>query len=298
MRIRIVHDTVYTYEQPARGLIQLMRLTPRDHDGQHVREWRIEPSVNGRLTAREDGFGNLVHWFTADEPTDALTVRVTGEVETFETDGIVRGAVERLPDLFYLRDTPLTEASPELQAFAKRVAQEGKVAGEGSPLGVLHRLLAAVPEAVAFTPGPASASTTAAQAFAAGSGVCQDLAHVFVTAARHLEIPARYVSGYVRRDDLVEDAAHEDAAHAWAEALVPDLGWVGFDPAYGLSTTEAHVRVATGLDYLGAAPIRGSRTGGGTETLTVTLRVGEGAAQPQGSRGASQGQSQSQSQGG
>ncbi|WP_342148919.1 transglutaminase family protein [Methylorubrum sp. SB2] len=285
MRIRIVHDTVYTYEQPARGLIQLMRLTPRDHDGQHVREWRIEPSVNGRLTAREDGFGNLVHWFSADEPTDALTVRVTGEVETFETDGIVRGAVERLPDLFYLRDTPLTEASPEIQAFARRVAGEG----ESSPLAILHRLLAAVPETVAFVPGPASASTTAAQAFAAGSGVCQDIAHVFVTAARHLEIPARYVSGYVRRDD-----GEEDAAHAWAEALVPDLGWVGFDPAYGLSTTEAHIRVATGLDYLGAAPIRGSRTGGGTETLTVTLRVGEGGAQAQNSRAPSQSQSQSQ----
>jgi transglutaminase-like putative cysteine protease len=300
MRIRIVHDTVYTYEQPARGLIQLMRLTPRDHDGQHVREWRIEPSVNGRLTAREDGFGNLVHWFSADEPTDALTVRVTGEVETFETDGIVRGAVERLPDLFYLRDTPLTEASPEIQAFAKRVAG----AGESSPLAILHRLLAAVPEAVAFTPGPASASTNAAQAFAGGSGVCQDLAHVFVTAARHLEIPARYVSGYVCRADgdadaahvgaAHADAAHEDSAHAWAEALVPDLGWVGFDPAYGLSTTEAHVRVATGLDYLGAAPIRGSRTGGGTETLTVTLRVGEGIAQAARSRVQSQGQSQSQ----
>lgn len=285
MRIRIVHDTVYTYEQPARGLIQLMRLTPRDHDGQHVREWRIEPSVNGRLTAREDGFGNLVHWFSADDPTDSLTVRVTGEVETFETDGIVRGAVERLPDLFYLRDTPLTEASPELQVFARRIAD----AGEASPLAVLHRLLGAVPEAVAFAPGPASASTTASQAFEAGSGVCQDMAHVFLAAARHLEIPARYVSGYVRRSD-----DEEDAAHGWAEALVPDLGWVGFDPAYGFSTTEAHVRVATGLDYLGAAPIRGSRTGGGTETLTVTLQVGESTVQMHRPNLQTQAQSQSQ----
>ena len=158
MRIRIVHDTVYTYEQPARGLIQLMRLTPRDHDGQHVREWRIEPSVNGRLTAREDGFGNLVHWFTADEPTDALTVRVTGEIETFETSGIVRGAVERLPDLFYLRDTPLTEASPELKAFAEKVAA-GK--GERDPLSVLHRLLAAVRQELKLVQG-----VTAEPAFA------------------------------------------------------------------------------------------------------------------------------------
>lgn len=268
MRIRVVHDTIYSYEQPARGLIQVMRLTPRDHDGQHVREWRIEPSVDGRLTAREDGFGNLVHWFTADHPAEALTVRVTGEVETFDTAGIVRGALERLPDPFYLRETPLSLASAEIQQLAEGAA----AAGDGAILPVLHRLLAAIHERIAFTPGPTSASTSAAQSFEAGKGVCQDLTHIFIAAARHLEIPARYVSGYFRRADGVDD---QDAGHAWAEALVPDLGWVGFDAANGISASEAHVRVAIGLDYLGAAPIRGSRMGGGTETLAVHLRVDE-----------------------
>lgn len=291
MRIRIVHDTVYTYEQPARGLIQILRLTPRDHDGQHVREWRIEPSVNGRLTAREDGFGNLVHWFTADDPTDALTVRVTGEIETFETSGIVRGAVERLPDLFYLRDTPLTETSPELAAFAQKVG----AAGERDVLATLHRLVAAVHDTVTFEPGPTSASTSAAQSFEAGKGVCQDLTHVFLSAARHLDIPSRYVSGYYRRDD----GDDQKAGHAWVESLVPNLGWVGFDPAHGMSATEAHVRVAVGLDYLGAAPIRGSRLGGGTETLDVALRVEQvqTRSQHQARGQQSQGQSQSQIQG-
>lgn len=290
MRIRIVHDTVYTYEQPARGLIQILRLTPRDHDGQHVREWRIEPSVNGRLTAREDGFGNLVHWFTADDPTDALTVRVTGEIETFETSGIVRGAVERLPDLFYLRDTPLTETSPELAAFAQKVG----AAGERDVLATLHRLLAAVHDTVTFEPGPSSASTSAAQSFEAGKGVCQDLTHVFLSAARQLDIPSRYVSGYYRRDD----GDDQKAGHAWVESLVPNLGWVGFDPAHGMSATEAHVRVAVGLDYLGAAPIRGSRLGGGTETLDVALRVEQvqTRSQHQARGQQSQGQSQSQTQ--
>ncbi|MEE7458302.1 transglutaminase [Methylorubrum populi] len=291
MRIRIVHDTVYTYEQPARGLIQILRLTPRDHDGQHVREWRIEPSVNGRLTAREDGFGNLVHWFTADDPTDALTVRVTGEIETFETSGIVRGAVERLPDLFYLRDTPLTETSPELAAFAQKVG----AAGERDVLATLHRLVAAVHDTVIFEPGPTSASTSAAQSFEAGKGVCQDLTHVFLSAARQLDIPSRYVSGYYRRDD----GDDQKAGHAWVESLVPNLGWVGFDPAHGMSATEAHVRVAVGLDYLGAAPIRGSRLGGGTETLDVALRVEQvqTRSQHQARGQQSQGQSQSQTQG-
>ena len=277
MRIRVVHDTIYTYEQPARGLIQIVRLTPRDHDGQHVREWRIEPSVDGRLTAREDGFGNLVHWFTADQPAEALTVRVTGEVETFDVHGVVRGAVERLPHLFFLRETPLSEASAAIQSFASTL----RASGCRDTLSVLHRLLSGIHEQVAFEPGPASASTSAAESFEAGRGVCQDLTHIFIAAARHLGVPTRYISGYFRRGD--DDRG--DAAHAWAEALVPDLGWVGFDPTYGVSTTEAHVRVAIGLDYLGAAPIRGSRTGGGTETLAVRLRVDEaGQAQTQSQR--------------
>lgn len=285
MRIRVVHETIYNYETPARGLIQVMRLTPRDHDGQHVREWRIEPSIDGRLTAREDGFGNLVHWYTADEAAQALTIRVTGEVETFDTHGVVRGSVERLPDLFYLRDTPLTETSAELQDFAEKIGGSG----DRAPLAILHRLLAGVHERVTFEPGPTSASTSAKESFEVGKGVCQDLSHIFVAAARHLEIPARYVSGYFRRNDGVDD---QDAAHAWAEALVPDLGWVGFDAANGISASDAHVRVAIGLDYLGAAPIRGSRTGGGTETLSVRLRIDEaGQAQSQASGQQSQSQS-------
>ena len=135
MRIRVVHETIYTYEQPARGLVQVLRLTPRDHDGQYVRTWRIDTTIDGRLTAREDGFGNVVHWFTPDEPADALTIRVTGEVDTDDTNGVVRGTVERLPDQFFLRDTDLCAASPELHAFAERVAAEG----DGAVLALLHR---------------------------------------------------------------------------------------------------------------------------------------------------------------
>lgn len=274
MRIRVVHETIYTYEQPARGLVQVLRLTPRDHDGQYVRTWRIDTTVDGRLTAREDGFGNVVHWFTPDEASDALTIRVTGEVDTDDTHGVVRGTIERLPDEFYLRDTDLCAASPELHAFAERVA----TAGDSATLALLHRLLGAVHGAVAYEAGPASSAVPAAKAFAAGRGVCQDLAHVFIAAARHIGIPARYVAGYRARDDGQADV---EAPHGWVEALVPDLGWVAFDPCFDASPSDNYIRVATGLDYLGAAPIRGSRTGGGTETLDVKLRVEQGRAAAQ-----------------
>jgi transglutaminase-like putative cysteine protease len=96
--------------------------------------------------------------------------------------------------------------------------------------------------------------------------------------------PARFIAGhFLRSDGLV----NQQAGHAWAEAFVPDLGWVGFDPANAICTTDAHARVAIGLDYLGAAPVRGTRYGGGMETLSVTVKVDQA--------GGRQGQSQSQS---
>jgi len=270
MRIRVVHETVYQYDSPARGLIQMLRLTPRDHDGQHVRAWRIEPTVDGRLSRREDGFGNIVHVFSADGLEEALTIRVTGEVETTETHGVMRGTAEWLPDPFYLRESRFAVADEAIRTFADEAVGAG-----ADRLDRLHRLLAAVHQAVDYAPGPTGASTTAAEAFALRKGVGQDLAHVFIAAARHLEIPVRYVSGYYWRPD----ASVQEAGHAWVEARVPDLGWVGFDPAHGIAVTETHLRVAIGLDYLDAAPVRGSRTGGGTETMTVRVRVDDARVQ-------------------
>ena len=128
------------------------------------------------------------------------------------------------------------------------------------------------------TPTRPTPATTAAEAFALRRGVCQDLTHIFIAAARSLAFPARYVGGYFHRADGV---THQEAGHAWAEAFVPDLGWVAFDPTNGICATDAHVRVAVGLDYLGAAPVRGTRYGGSGETLAVTVHVEQAAWQMQ-----------------
>lgn len=273
MRVRISHETRYDYDRPARGVQQLLRLTPRDHDGQHVLSWRIEPSVEGRLKAGEDAFGNVVHAFAPDQPVSELTILARGEVETTDTAGIVRTATERVPDGCFLRATALTGVDDDLRAFAADA-----VAGKDDALGRLHSLLGAVHAEIRFDTGQTDATTTASQAFALRRGVCQDLTHIFLGAARHLDIPSRYVSGYFRRGD---DVVQQEAGHAWAEAKVPGLGWIGFDPANGISVTDAHVRVAVGLDYLDAAPVRGSRRGGGEERMAVALRVEAAARQPQ-----------------
>ena len=146
----------------------------------------------------------------------------------------------------------------------------------------MHDLLAAVHERVGFDTRQTTVATSAIDAFALERGVCQDLSHIFIACARHARVPARYISGHLARSDGVVE---QEASHAWAEALIPDLGWVGFDAANGICTGERHVRVAAGFDYLSAAPVRGARSGGGVERLSVRLNVSETAAPMRQSQG-------------
>lgn len=274
MRIRISHLTSYTYWPPATSVIQMLRLTPRNHDGQYVARWRIDVSTDCRLDQHEDAFGNLTHAFSTEGPCSELAVMVEGEVETRDTQGIVRGTVERFPPSLYLRTTTLTTPDAEIAAFAAA----SRDAADGNVLNLLHHMLERLHDDMVYDTDPTQPGTTAAGAFTLKHGVCQDLTHIFIAAARSLAIPARYIGGYFRRDDGVHE---QQAGHAWAEAFVPELGWVAFDPANGLCATDAHVRVAVGLDYLGAAPLRGTRYGGGDEVLSVKVLVDQARQQTQ-----------------
>jgi transglutaminase-like putative cysteine protease len=274
MRIRISHESIYRYDAPVAGVIQTLRLTPRNHDGQYVVSWRIDISEDCRLDHHEDAFGNITHTFTAEGTFTELGVTVDGEVETQDTNGIVRGAIERFPPSLFLRETPLTRPDTAIVAFAR----EARAGADGDTLALLHQMTERLHRDIVFDTDPTHTATTAAEAFALRRGVCQDLSHVFISAARSLDIPARYVGGYFHRADGV---VRQEAGHAWAEAFVPDIGWVGFDPANGISPTDQHVRVAIGLDFLGASPVRGARKGGGSEALTVTIHVDQAAGQMQ-----------------
>jgi transglutaminase-like putative cysteine protease len=280
MRLRISHSTTYRYEPPATGVIQILRLTPGSHDGQYVAEWQIDVSTDSRLDMHEDAFGNVTHVMTHGA-LDELTITVGGLIETHDTGGVLRGTDERFPPSLFLRSTMMTTVNPAMEAFARQLRAES----EEDTLGFLHSLMTQVNEHVTFDEDPTNSGTSAVEAFALKRGVCQDYAHIFIACARSGGVPARFVSGHFLRSDGTVNHA---AGHAWAEAYVPDLGWVGFDPANCICTTEAHARVAMGLDYLGAAPVRGTRYGGGAETLTVSVRVDQ-AGRP----GQSQWQSQS-----
>ncbi len=273
MLIRVKHETTYDYGAPVKTAIQRLLLTPRNFGGQQVRSWRIEIDRDCRLRETEDAFGNIAHHFYAEGPFETLTTLVEGEVETFATAGVVGGALERFPPELYLRDTPLTQTNASILEFSNEIA-----AREKARLDRLHALTSAIYGVMSFDENATHTGTTAAQAFDSRRGVCQDFAHVFIACARAMDVPARYVSGYFRRADGLHE---QTAGHAWAEAYVEGLGWVGFDPAHGLSPNEAYVRVAVAPDYLGAAPIRGARTGGGLEAMAVKVRVDTARGQSQ-----------------
>lgn len=273
MRLKIAHTTTYRYEPPATGVIQILRMTPGSHDGQYVADWQIDVSTDSRLDVHEDAFGNITHVLTHG-PLSDLTIRVEGLVETHDTSGVLRGTYERFPPSLFLRPTPLTEANATMAKFAGELRLEAA----GDTLGFLHALMLHINDHMTFDTDPTHAGTSAADAFALRRGVCQDYAHIFIACARSAGVPARYVSGHLLRSDGI---VAQDAGHAWAEAHVEKLGWVGFDTANAICTTEAHVRVAVGLDYLSAAPARGTRYGGGMETLEVAVRVDQAGRQSQ-----------------
>jgi transglutaminase-like putative cysteine protease len=279
MRLRISHTTSYLYEPPATGVIQILRMTPSSHDGQYVAEWQIDVSTDSRLDVHEDAFGNVTHVLTHGMLAD-LTITVGGLIETHDTGGVLKGTDERFPPGLFLRATSLTEVNPAMANFADELRAES----EHDTLGFLHTLMTQINEHMTFDEDPTNSGTSAVEAFTWKRGVCQDYAHIFIACARKGGVPARFVSGHFLRSDGM---VNQQAGHAWAEAYVPDLGWVGFDPANSICITDAHARIAIGLDYLGAAPVRGTRYGGGTETLTVAVKVDQ-AGRP--------GQWQSQSQ--
>lgn len=267
MRLKLRHETRYTYETPARGAIQILRLTPRTFAGQYVKRWRVEIDADCRLERDEDAYGNITHTFALEGAVDNLTILVEGDVEVSNEAGFVRGAVERFSSRYWLASTALTENNREIQNFAADLwSAEG-----GDVLAFLHRLNSAIFADFTFDTDTTHAATRAIEAFAQKSGVCQDFAQVFIAAARARGIPARYASGYFLRTD----SEAQEAGHAWAEAFVPELGWTGFDPAHGLCPDERYIRVAVGRDALEAAPIRGSRQGGDGESLDVRVHLSQ-----------------------
>lgn len=269
MRLTVRHETVYRFDPPMRGVVQSHRLTPSQFEGQTVIDWNVHVEGAVRGAAFRDAAGDWIETVSMLGPVDRMVIEVSGEVATTDLAGVLRGHRESVPPLSYLRPTRFTRADLALTELAAKAV--GAIS-EDRALDRAHALSAAVSDAIVYTPGQTEHGTTAAEALSLGHGVCQDHAHALIACALTLDIPARYVAGYLFASE--DEGAHE-ASHAWAELYIPDLGWVGFDPSNRSSPDERYIRLGSGIDAGEAAPIRGIAQGAGGERLEVKVLVNQ-----------------------
>ena len=270
MRLSIQHTTRYLYAQPVKQGLQRLRLTPKTTQGQKILDWQVQYQGAREELSYEDQNCNHTALISVEQGVREVVVTCSGQVQTDDNAGVIGRHAGHLPLWAFLGQTPHTKPGPRIRQLAGQVGRSG----DGT-LAMLHNLSAVIAGQVEYVSGSTDVATTAEEALVAGQGVCQDHAHIFISAARQLEIPARYVSGYLMLDDRVE----QDATHAWAEAYVEQLGWVGFDISNGISPDPRYVRLATGRDYGDAAPVTGMSFGAGHEELIVTLAVEQQFAQ-------------------
>ena len=262
MLLKISHVTEYTYSSPVNYALQRLRLRPHDSRMQKVLQWQSQVESAHVEASYTDQFDNLVELVSITGRPEKIRITASGMVETFDTSGIGGPHKAYMPLWMYERDTALTKPGKALREFARGIEK-------GSLLDMLHDVKTALHEKMKFETGQTTSLTTAEEAFTAGHGVCQDHSHAFIAVARLLGCPARYVSGYLH----MEGSGEQVASHAWAEAHVEGLGWVGFDPANDKSPDENYVQVAYGFDYGDAAPVSGIKWGFGDERLSVSITV-------------------------
>lgn len=269
MELRIRHETRYQYSTQQTHGLQLIRLTPHPDNHQTVNAWQV--SLPASAKCYHDAYGNLTHLMDTEQAYDELVIGVSGTVTTHPL-ALVDACVQppgALDAIFFLRQSPLADADTAIRQFVLPW-QQTKFLSPQQQMVSLQELTTAIHNYLPFTVGVSHANQTASEVFAMRMGVCQDHAHVFIACCRDIGIPARYVSGYLYSP---EHSGEQVASHAWAEAFVTGFGWVGFDIANNRRTDETHVRLAHGLDYFDACPVRGVRIGAGSEQLSVRVLV-------------------------
>ncbi len=263
MLLNIQHNSHYRYDAPVHYSVLRLRMYPQSSPGQKVIDWTLNVEGATQEANYRDGYGNRTLLISLERDIEELVIRAGGQIETEDRTGVFGKVYNFMPTWLYERETSLTKPGEAIRDLAASLEVKS------DKLAVMHDLMGLLHQKVAYTPGSTTITTTAEEALINGKGVCQDHTHIFLAVARLLNIPARYVSGYLMLNHTIE----QTASHAWAEVHIDGLGWVGFDAANDICPNEGYVRVACGLDYREAAPISGIRVGPGIESLAVEVNV-------------------------
>jgi transglutaminase-like putative cysteine protease len=264
MRLLVNHITHYKYDAPVDYSLQQVRLQPKERPGQEIVKWELRVEGGKKELGFTDQHANHVDLISIDKGSDSLVIHSQGVVKMSNSSGVVGPHNGFMALWNFLRPTPLTAPGVAVDLLISELGNEF-----ADDLSRAHLLSALITKHVPYVIGKTNSETTAEQALEISGGVCQDHAHIFIAAMRKMGFPARYVSGYLKMNDRIE----QDATHAWAEAHFDNIGWVGFDVSNGYSPDNRYIRVATGCDYNDAAPVSGLRFGGTQEKLVVHLQV-------------------------
>lgn len=280
MYYAITHLTIYKYSDPIADSVMELRMQPRSDDNQRCPRFDLHVSPSVKTHHYRDYLGNSIHTFDIPAPHTKLAIKAEAVVEVrdnFDLPGSVSmDTWEEIDRRSSHRDfhdmlLPGKYARPtdKLQQFA----QEINWGRNSDPLTLLRELNTTIYEKFDYVQHVTRADSPIDVALEARRGVCQDFSHIMLALVRQIGIPARYVSGYLYHEKEAHDRSDVDASHAWIEAWLPDLGWVGFDPTNNLIATNRHIRVSIANDYATASPSRGVFKGTADTTLEVQVKV-------------------------
>lgn len=280
MYYNIRHVTRFRYSAPISESIMEVRIQPRSENNQHCLDFRLHTSPRAHIMSYRGEFGNRVHHFDVPNYHSQLTITATALVDVSPPDEIPMAldthAWEEIDQLTaddeywdFLKPSRFAAPSDLLYAFMR----EHNIQRRDDPLTVLRDLNTTIYQTFEYMPEATRVDSPIDDALRLRRGVCQDFAHIMITLVRQLGIPCRYVSGYLFHQSHNRASASSDATHAWVEALLPNLGWIGFDPTNNMLANERHIRVAIGRDYTDVPPTRGIFRGKADSELSVTVRA-------------------------
>jgi transglutaminase-like putative cysteine protease len=273
-RLHIVHTTAFRYARPVTASYNEARMTPVGQPGQTVLEARLDVQPHTWSHDYRDYWGTAVTAFEVLTPHEQLVVTAESRVEVPPRPGprtagdwaTLRSPALRDSLAEFLAGTPTTEVPAEVAALAADAA-DGL-----DPADAALAVCAAVRDRMEYVPGVTAVHTPAADAWAAGKGVCQDVAHLAAGALRSIGVPARYVSGYLHPiGDAETGRTVVGESHAWVEWWAGE--WTAYDPTNRVPVGEHHVVLGRGRSYEDVPPLRGIFAGAGTDALDVTVRI-------------------------
>jgi transglutaminase-like putative cysteine protease len=278
----IRHFTRYRYSHPVWQSMMEVRMHPRSEGNQRCFIFQLSVNPRARIFAHTDARGNLVHHFDLPQRHRQLTIISDALVNLDAPQTIPEtmdcAAWDELDQMIEKKDywdmlmpSHFARTSPELQELAEEIGVNER-AGR-NPLAFLQDVVSGVYRSFSYVKKSTAVNSPIEHALKSRQGVCQDFAHIMITLVRSANIPCRYVSGYLYHSAENSDRSSDGATHAWVEALLPGLGWVGFDPTNNIIVGERHIRTAVGRDYADVPPTMGTMKGKAETELQVRVRV-------------------------